>query len=779
MQIEVTLSVHQLVDFLLRRGSIDSRIYNMETMQEGTRIHLRYQNMQDGTYESEVGLECNIEFDQFLFHLQGRADGIIHSKDYPIIDEIKSTNDDLNHFHEIQGDWHLGQAICYAYMYALKYGHEEMGVRLTYISQNDGSTLIKNYYFNFALLEKRVYELIEKFVEFYSLLMDHKEKRNQSAKELKFPFDEYRKGQKDVAKYVYNFAKNGGTFLFEAPTGTGKTMSTLFPSIKTFGDDFNEKIFYFSAKQQAKSVAFDAMKLLSRKGLFAHSIVISSKEQMCQCDEMKCNPDDCPFAKNYYDKINTIVEQILINERCIDKEIIFKYALFNGICPFECQLDVSTYCDVIICDYNYLFDPVVYLKRFFDNEKTPYFALIDEAHNLFDRTKEMYTISISYEMFNELKKSFRRIKALGLKRSLKKLMLFIDELVLNIEEKHYIFENDFPKKFYSLLENLQENMQDILKDNLIDTNDAFNDVFKAVNRFLKIHEYLNDEFVTYVEKEDDIKFYIRCIDASNQIKSGIDKLRGAIFFSATLTPIEYYVNTLGGSDDTPYLRLPSPFEKENLCLLVRGDISTKYKDRESSYHAIADSIKAVVSSKIGNYLVFFSSYQYLSDVLNCYKVDDEELIIQQKDMTPKDRDDFLSSFKENPEFTTVGFAVLGGSFSEGIDLVSTRLIGAIIVGVGLPMVSFERDLIRKYYDGRELNGFDYAYTNPGKNKVMQAAGRVIRTSTDRGVVLLIDQRFTQYNYRDLFKTEWSHYKRVNSTEQIKNHLSLFWNKDEN
>ena len=418
----------------------------------------------------------------------------------------------------------------------------------------------------------------------------------------------------------------------------------------------------------------------------------------------------------------------------------------------------------------------MYLKRFFDDYKKPYFALIDEAHNLAERTKSMYTIALETDKLIALKTSFKHYRTISLKKAINRLLLDIDNI--NDKNNQYnMLNQDYPLKFYNDLETLFSSMQDILKDHNEYVNDEFDEVFKMVIRFIKIHDYIDENFVFYIENNyGNSLCYIRLVDPSKIIKNTLKKIRGSVIFSATLTPIDYYINTLGGNNETPYLRLNSPFEQKNLCLLVRNDISTTYKDREKSYSYIAESIKAVIRAKIGNYLVFFSSYQYLNNVLEYYQIEDEKVIIQDKDMNINQREEFLANFKDNPTSTTIGFAVLGGVFSEGIDLIHDRLIGAIIVGVGLPQVSFERDLIKNHYDNLGISGFDYAYTNPGKNKVMQAAGRVIRSELDKGVVLLIDQRFTYLKYKDMFKTEWSHYKIVRSSNDITSILNDFWNK---
>ena len=778
MPIKVDLSVHGLVDFVLRRGSIDSRSFNNDTMAEGTRIHMRYQSLQDGSYQSEVPLEGDIERDDYLFHLHGRADGIINSKNYDIIDEIKSCNVDLDTFFMEQGEWHLGQAICYAYLLAKSNNYSQVGVKLTYISQVDEDDneiikkrrMVKDFLFSYEELEKRVFSLLDNYLDFYQQIENYHEKRNQTAETITFPFSQFRKGQREAAKYVYQISHDGGLFFFEAPTGTGKTMSSIFPAIKTYVGDINEKIFYLTAKTQAKIVAEQAIDLLIKNGLYLHSITLSSKESLCQLDESKCNPEDCPFAKEYYSKVNDLIKLILLKENNITKEKVLTYALSESICPFEFQLDVSLYCDFIICDYNYIFDPLVYLKRFFDEGSTEYFALIDEAHNLSERTKDMYTAAINYSQLDSLSHKLRSVKKPGLKRHLTNLKSYMK---MTIVDEHAIFENDFDSHFYQLLENLYQSLQDFLKDDEYDVQEAL-ETFRMINRFLKIHDYLNSDFVCYTENGSDLSYVIRCLNASDLIRYCLSKLRGAVFFSATLSPMEYYVNTLGGDSQTPYLRIDSPFNPNHVLVMVQDNISTRYRDRDLSYSDIASSIKAFISEKTGNYLVFFSSYAYLQNVLKYYKTDEEEILIQERDMDLNKRDFFLSRFIENPDHTVVGFAVLGGSFSEGIDLTSSRLIGAVIVGIGLPMVSFERSLIKDYYDKKGLSGFDYAYTNPGKNKVMQASGRVIRTDDDIGALLFIDERFASRKYSDMFRGQYKNYVLVRDGDQISYFLEQFW-----
>lgn len=773
----VVLSVHGLVDFLLRKGSIDTRIYNNASMAEGTRIHLRYQQIQNGNYLSEQELSCHFVVDDYEFVLSGRADGIIVGGKKPIIDEIKSTVADLEEFYNEQKEWHLGQAKVYAYMYALEHDLEEIGVRLTYISQTDNDDkLILNFSYYLSELKEFLESLLKEYIAFYRSIDDHNKLRITSSSQLEFPFETYREGQRELAKYVYGTILNDDTLFIEAPTGIGKTMSTLFPAVKSFSTCGSEKIFYLSAKKIAKDVAFEACKIMMNRGLKVRTIKLSSKEKMCQTGVGHCNPDECPFALGYYDNIRKVLSEIISSEDIIDEDVINKYANRYEMCAFELQLDVSLFADVIICDYNYLFDPLVYLKRYFDEAKTSYVALIDETHNLVDRSRDMYSISLSMFDLLELQKSYKKFKHIRFKRALTRLIVYLKNY-LSTEDNFYMNEDNFDDEFYLLLNNFFKQCQDILKNYQQFINDEFNKVFKDLNRFLKISEFISHEFRTYFEKthDENVIAHIQCVDSSKLVKKTISKLKSAIFFSATLTPIEYYVKCLGGNDDTPIMKLDSPFPKENLLTLIRSNISTRYRDREFSYVEIAKTIESVIKNKIGNYLVFFSSYQYLENVFNAMeKSDDFNYIKQTRDMDDKERVRFLSHFNNEPSKTTIGFAVLGGVFSEGIDLVADKLIGAIVVGVGLPQISYERDLIKDYFNDQEMNGYDYSYVNPGITKIIQAAGRVIRSESDVGVVCFIDDRYRQAKYQDIFKKEFKNSYFVTSTKEIDQLLEEFW-----
>ena len=773
----LTLSVHQLVDFLLRTGDIDNRVFNRSSMTEGSRIHATYQASQGSDYLSEYPLLHRFVVEGVDITLQGRADGIIKKKNGEfIIDEIKSTVEELEIFRNDNFEWHIGQAKCYALLFAIEQNLDTISCRLTYIKQGkEKEKRIEEYFFYRSELEQYVHSLMEDYLVFYNIIFRHNEAKRKTIDSLSFPFKKYRQGQRELAKYCYAVATNGGRFFVEAPTGIGKTMSTLFPYIKASVQDDETKIFYLTAKTSGKEAAFNAVSILKEKGLLANDIVVTAKDKICFCKGKACNPDECPYAKGYYNKIQSILKFSLENYDSFDHATIVSIAKENEICPFEYELDLSLFCDIIICDYNYLFDPISYMKRYFDESGTPHLALVDEAHNLIDRSRDMYSAVLSYDKFLTARKSTRHSKLVKLKRAMSKMAKLFKELSENLDDGEHIYDA-YPKGLYNTLESFVNTCMDINKNEHKEMTKELLDFYLDVNEFVKLSEFYCDKYLLYLEKNgNDVNIHLFCLDASSFIAKTLKKVKGAVLFSATLQPIEYYINTLGGQkNEDPHLILPSPFPRENLCLLVAPKVSVKYKNREQSYQEVAGYINAFVKNKIGNYFIYSPSYEYMSKLLTHLKLDEFDYFVQSKDMTDEEKEAFLLNFHPEPEKTTLGFMVIGGSFSEGVDLVKDRLIGAIIIGIGLPKINFQSDKIAEYYSTRDLPGRDYAYINPGMNKVMQAVGRVIRSESDRGAVLLIDERYLYRQYRDLYKTEWNDYEVVLNPEEVSDILSKFF-----
>lgn len=774
MEKDFTLSVHELVDFLLRSGDIDNRINNAATMNEGTLIHAYYQARQGKDYLSEYHLLETFKVNGYVLHLDGRADGIIDLGNTAVIDEIKSTIAPLDEYHKDNEAWHLGQAKCYALMYAHEKGYTSVSIRLTYIHQLDKSQLVKNFDFLTTELEKDTENLFKEYIEFLEIIFNKKIKRNESAKTIAFPYENFREGQKDLAKYSFGVAKNGGILFAEAPTGIGKTISTLYPYVKSFADTDNEKIFYLTAKSSGKEMAFSASKLLINNGLKASTISLVAKDKICFSTGKACNPDECPFAKGYYSKIREIIKGAILSRDVFSTEEVTSIAREYAVCPFELQLDLSLYCDIIVCDYNYFFDPMVYLKRFFEDDASHMLVLVDEAHNLVERGRSMYSASFDSFKFTQIKKSLRHFEHKKLKTAqtrMSKLFKSFDDFPIGSSKIGMLSKTQINAINSYLLA-----CNDVNKNHHSVVSDEFKEFYLELNKFIKLLDFYDETFALYVTRRNEkiTRISLFCIDPSAHLKRTLDQVKGKVIFSATLSPTDYYIDMIGGSKFDPMLTLQSPFDKNNLKLLVAPKISIRYKNRNDTIKEVSSYIEEAISHRVGNYFIYVPSYEYLENLVPYLTGKDYDLQIQEKDMSEQEKESFLSCFVENPKRTMLGVAVIGGAFSEGIDLVGDRIIGVIVIGVGLPQICFERDLIKDYFNKKDNNGYSYAYVCPGMNKVMQAIGRVIRSESDKGIALLIDDRYLTEEYHELFKNTYSNYEVVTCKEDIKEEVENFW-----
>jgi len=779
---KIRVSVRNLVEFILRTGDIDSGFVGTSNNRalEGTRIHKKVQNASGGNYESEVILRYDIEYEDYILSLEGRADGIIKDKDAVTIDEIKSTTSPLEKIDEDFNPLHWAQAKCYAFIYAEENRLSSINVQLTYyqIDTDEIKRIVKE--FRFEELKQFFFDLIEKY--FIWTEMQHKWniKRDISIKELSFPHKNYRKGQRELAVAAYKTIVNGKKLYAQAPTGIGKTISTVFPAVKAMGEGHISKIFYLTAKTITRTVAGEAFSLMREKGLHIKTVVLTAKDKICFKEKATCNPESCEYAKGHYDRVNDAIMDILTNEDELNREIIEKYAQKHCVCPFEFSLDLTLWADAVICDYNYVFDPSVSLKRFFAEKGGDYAFLIDEAHNLVDRAREMYSSELYKKPFLDFK---REVKATYPKLS--KALNKINQYMLDIKKKcnsdgYYIKEEFDSEIYFHLKKFITECEEYLLKNKNAENYEEYLNLYFDALAFIRICELYDDRYITYAEKANgDIKLKLYCLDPSHLLKETLRKGRAAIFFSATLIPMDYHKYILGGEDDDYTIYLNSPFPIENRCILVADSISTKYRDREGSYLDIVEYISSVLNAKKGNYLIFFPSYQYMNKVYELFteKYPEYETYIQEPDMTEEEREDFLELFELDKDKNVIGFCVLGGIFSEGIDLKHDRLIGVIIVGVGLPQICLERDIIRDYFNKVNNLGYEYSYMYPGMTKVLQAAGRLIRTEEDRGIILLLDERFVYSNYQRLFPREWFPYIRVNN-DNIEKYLCEFWKRQE-
>ena len=759
----ISLSVHALIDSLLRKGDIDNRIYNRDTMLLGSKLHAAYQEKQGNVYLSEVPLKGTFKRNNLTIILDGRADGIILSEKYPIIDEIKTTVAPLDDFYNEQKDWHFGQAECYAYLYLLNNGGNEALITLTYISQIDNSKKQHKRKYTFKELEEKVNKYIDLFLERENEVLKHIEERNTSIKSLSFPYSSFRLGQREMAKYVYGTALKGGIFFCQAPTGIGKTISALYPAIKAMHKGKISRIFYLTAKNSGKRSAESALGRLDERGFLGRSITITSKENICLAKGKECNPDDCPFAKHYYDIFPLVRERALKQYQRFQKEDIKKIATEFHICPFELELDLSLDCEIIICDYNYVFDPFSYLERYFgmESDHSSYLLLIDEAHNLLDRVRKSYSEKISLYELKKAKKALKGYPKKGLILSLSKMIQSLREELKNEETPHKL--EQLPKNFIKGLERFLDNKKKIEKERINPPlPKEINDLSTKIYRFYNL--YSEYPLLAYFNQEGkDSSFGLLCLDPSIHIKKMVNEVKGAIFYSATLSPIPYFMESLLSENNYPYLMLPSPFKKEQFKLLLAPLVSTRYKDRDITLTEVASYIISFLKGKTGNYFIYFPSFAYLNKLEKILSFPSNYNIYRQKEtMDEKEKEELLSHFSPSPKETNIALLVLGGSFGEGIDLPLDRLIGVIVVGVGLPQVCLENEALKDNYEQKEADGFSFAYKFPGLNRVMQAVGRLIRSEKDKGAALLIDDRYAKEEYREVFASIWPDYQIVTS-----------------
>ncbi len=860
---EVRISVRNLVEFVLREGDIDNRHQGgaENAMQEGSRIHRMIQKRMGTEYRAEVSLKLSIPTDHYLLTVEGRADGVIDDSDGVTIDEIKGTYRDLAHMREPIAV-HVAQAKCYAYIYALQQNLASIRVRMTYCNMDteDIRYFVQDY--DFETLSSWFGHLIGEYRKWADYSWKWRKERTQSIQQLEFPYA-YREGQKELASAVYRTIYHKRKLFIEAPTGVGKTLSCVFPAVKAIGQGMGEKLFYLTAKTITRTVAEETMELLRSGGLRFKSVILTAKEKICFLDKPECNPESCPYAKGHFDRVNEAMYALLTQEESFTREKIEEYAIRYQVCPFEFCLDMSLFADGIICDYNYLFDPHVYLKRFFaEGGGDEYLFLIDEAHNLLERGREMYSAVLQKEDFQELRRKIKQTLVSEMAESVERssisgqLTLEVMDLSSQVSEKT---ESDFAgeevsteepdpqplgkrrygrslfvrrgyaekmvsqlekcnrelltlkrrcegccvlesvESFTKVLTRLHATFSDYLEEQeevSLDVRDDLLDFYFEMSHYLTIYEGLDEHYVKYAQTLENGEFFIKlfCVDPSVNLKECMARGRSTVLFSATFLPIQYYKSLLGGEEKDYEVYAKSVFNPQKRALFIADDVTSKYTRRsEQEFDRIACYIREIVKNRHGNYMVFCPSYAFLQTIYDRYTqkyaTDEEECILQQEFMSESDREEFLDRFRRNDkaeltagismeieweEETLIGFCVLGGIFGEGIDLKNDSLIGAIIVGTGLPQVCGERELLKEYFDRDGGNGFDYAYRYPGMNKVLQAAGRVIRTASDVGIVALLDERFLQTTNRRLFPREWESFEKVDLAS-VSGRVERFWN----
>ena len=772
----IRISVRNLVEFILREGDIDNRkagLPDKEAMQLGGRIHRKIQRQMGSDYHAEVPLKITVPCEGFAIQIEGRADGIQKTADGVVVDEIKGVLRELEYI-EKPVSVHLAQAKCYGYIYGKQQELDSITVQMTYCQMETEEVKRFQETFSIEELERWFLDIVMQYEKWARFQVEWRQTRDATIKEAEFPYP-YREGQRELVTSVYRTILRKKKLFIQAPTGVGKTMATIFPAVKAVGEGLGDKIFYLTAKTITRTVAEQAFQILKKNGLQYKVATLTAKEKICFCEKVECNPDACPYAKGHFDRVNDAVYEMITTMEEMSRENIETQAKKHSVCPFEMGLDVSLWVDAIICDYNYVFDPNAHLKRFFsEGKKGEYLFLIDEAHNLVERGREMYSAVLYKEEFLRMKKAVR-YESVKLTRQLEGCNQMLLEMKRECQTyKEYDSISHFALKLLNVMNGLQKLLEE--KEQV---DEEVLEFYFHIRNFLNIYEEVDENYVIYTELEEDGDFKLKlfCVNPAVKLQNFLSQGNSTVFFSATLLPIRYYKKLLSVETDDYAVYAHSPFKEANRLLVLGQDVSTKYTRRGyEMYERFAIYIKNVMQAKPGNYLVFFPSYRFMEEVRETferYRTEEMCCMMQEQNMNEQDREAFLQEFEAEREGSLAGFCVMGGIFSEGIDLTKERLIGAMIVGTGLPQVCNEREILKQYFDRHGENGFDYAYLYPGMNKVLQAAGRVIRTEEDKGVIALLDDRFAGRRYLEIFPREWRKLTYCN-VKTIGEKVEQFW-----
>lgn len=772
----IRISVRNLVEFILREGDIDNRkagLPDKESMQLGGRIHRKIQRQMGSDYYAEVPLKITVPCEGFAIQIEGRADGIQKTADGVVVDEIKGVLRELEYI-EKPVSVHLAQAKCYGYIYGKQQELDSITIQMTYCQMETEEVKRFQETFSIEELERWFLDIVMQYEKWARFQVEWRQTRDATIKEAEFPYP-YREGQRELVTSVYRTILRKKKLFIQAPTGVGKTMATIFPAVKAVGEGLGDKIFYLTAKTITRTVAEQAFQILKKNGLQYKVATLTAKEKICFCEKAECNPDVCPYAKGHFDRVNDAVYEMITTMEEMSRENIETQAKKHSVCPFEMGLDVSLWVDAIICDYNYVFDPNAHLKRFFsEGKKGEYLFLIDEAHNLVERGREMYSAVLYKEEFLQMKKAVR-YESVKLTRQLEGCNQMLLEMKRECQTyKEYNSISHFALKLLNVMNGLQKLLEEKKQ-----VDEEVLEFYFHVRNFLNIYEEVDENYVIYTELEEggDFKLKLFCVNPAVKLQNFLSQGNSTVFFSATLLPIRYYKKLLSVETDDYAVYAHSPFKEANRLLVLGQDVSTKYTRRGyEMYERFAIYIKNVMQAKPGNYLVFFPSYRFMEEVRETferYRTEEMCCMMQEQNMNEQDREAFLQEFEAEREGSLAGFCVMGGIFSEGIDLTKERLIGAMIVGTGLPQVCNEREILKQYFDRHGENGFDYAYLYPGMNKVLQAAGRVIRTEEDKGVIALLDDRFAGRRYLEIFPREWRKLTYCN-VKTIGEKVEQFW-----
>lgn len=687
-----------------------------------------------------------------------------------------------------------GEGYITAFIISALSSGEAVKILFTYVNDLTGESADSEETVSYAKLES-FFKRCVGAIGIYALPeIERVTERMPSLAKMKFPYDKVREGQREFISAAYRALARGGRLYAGAPTGTGKTVSALFPALRAIGNLKCEKVFYLTPKTTTAEAARECLELMAERGAKIRAIVLASKDRSCRrgrvCKESYslCECSSCNMIAEAAMELYSLQKTVVTLKEVLPVSQKYK------VCPYELSLTYSELCDVVICDFNYLFDPSVYIRRFFEAGGN-YAFLIDEAHNLSERVREEYSIEITArdilsptecELLGPLSAT-RRVSENAEKVFRATLLPLIKEEIRETGDGKRVGAthlSEVPLRLYTLFSELIVTVEGELsaslgaKDEERDGRVSFlREYYYRLRKLDYILTSFDDSYEMLLFYEDgELKMKLYCLDTGPVIRKRLSLGHGAVLFSATLSPLGYYKQILGGERSDASLEVSSPFDPSQLSVSIMDKISTRSSERERTLGAVVRVIAAAISARRGNYMVFSPSFAYSEALARAFreKYPKLQVILQTPDMTAKEKAGFLEKFKEQSSSYLVAFCVMGGIYSEGIDLAGDSLIGAIIVGVGIPSLSYEREAIAAYYEEKFEEGKQYAYIYPGMNKVFQAAGRVIRREDDKGIIVLIDDRFDDPIYKKSLPKLWEGVKFLGDARELRCELDEFW-----
>lgn len=768
-----SIAVREFVEFLLRSGDLSAGTFGgLYRAREGIEGHRRIRRTRPEGYRSEVPVRRTFGGKDGAWELTGRIDGLFEDGDRPVLEEIKTTREPFDLL-SADDPLHWAQAMTYAHMLVLGEGLGGIDVQLTYLHVSSGDIRTSRRTFTAPELATFFAPLDAAFSAWVSKIAAWQRARDASIETLEFPFPDWRPGQRDMANAIANAVRERRRLFAEAPTGIGKTISALWPAIRALRDGACDAITFVTARTTGRAIAEDTIARMRERGLRLKTLTLTARDRICFAEEGGCDPTSCPYALGYYGRLAAARENAFDSDTW-DQTGIESLARHHNICPFALSLDLLPWADLAICDYNYVFDPRVGLSALSGTAAADRLLLVDEAHNLPDRARDMFSAEIRDSEFSSLIADLPA-PARGLRSSASAVRHAIAHATRSETAQT---GNSIPPALLDSLEEfigranarLIESRPEPCRDSLMAACLSAFDFVRTAARF-------GPDYATLASRDaSGPRFRLLCLDPGPRIRETVARFKAAAFFSATLTPLEFFRDALGGQADDDTLRLPSPFPREHLGLIVAAHVSTEFRDRAASAAQVADLLACAAETRPGTHVAYFPSYEYLRKVRETFVAAHPAIPVtaQQPAMNEDAKTRFLELLRApQPGIPAMAFAVLGGLFAEGIDLPGGRLAGIFVIGVGLPQLCIERDLIRRRFDASGHDGFAAAYAYPGFNRVLQAAGRLIRSHSDSGTVVLIDRRFAREDYRGLFPDHWRHARIASSLDEMRAAITAF------